>query len=268
MGLRLALPVLLLPLSLGTTGASAVASPSAGAQPVIQVDSHGGFVPVEIVQGNVPEVTVTTDGRVITKNEGGAFDRMTRLRVAQIDDERIQELLDEAREIGLLDDDSRDYGSPGVTDMTDTTLTITVGDKTFSTTVYALSFASNDLSAEQRANREALQAFINDVRDASPRRPYEMKRLAVLATSVLADPVADGAATVVEWPLDDLATAGESAQLAERCFIVSGDDLDAVLPLARRARFGTLWRSAESDWRLVFRPLLPHERTCEDIDAF
>ncbi len=89
-------------------------------------------MPVEIVQGNLPEVTVTGDGRVITQHKGGAFDRMARLRIARIDDDRIQELLDQAREIGLLDDDSRDYGSPGVTDMTDSTVTITIdGDETF-----------------------------------------------------------------------------------------------------------------------------------------
>jgi hypothetical protein len=266
MRLRLALFVVLLALPLAATGTAGgeEQEPTAGAQPVIQVDSHGGFVPVEIVQGNLPEVTVTADGRLITQQEGGAFDRMARLRIARIDDARIQELLDQAREIGLLDDPTaKDYGSPNVTDLTDTTVTITIDGETFSTSVYALDFAAEDLRDEQRANREALQAFIDDVREASPRRPYEVKRLAVLVTP------AEGGANgkVVEWPLDDLATIGVGARLAERCLVVSGDDLDAVLPLAKRARFGTLWQSGDKDWRLVFRPLLPHERTCEDINA-
>jgi hypothetical protein len=150
-----------------------------------------------------------------------------------------------------------------VTDLTDTTVTITLDGETFSTSVYALDFAAEDLTGEQRANREALQAFIDDVRYATPRRPYEVKRLAVLVTR------AEGGATgePVKWPLDDLATTGADAQLAERCLVVSGADLDAVLPLARRAHFGTLWSSGDKDWRLVSRPLLPHERTCADINA-
>ncbi|MSO78176.1 MAG: hypothetical protein EXQ79_01045 [Acidimicrobiia bacterium] len=264
MRLRIALPILLLSLSLLGTGSAGAASPSGGAQPVIQVDTNGGFVPFEVMQGNVPEVTVTADGRVITEGPRKSYDRMARFRVARIDDARIQELIDRAREIGLLTkDEALDYGQPGVTDMPDTTVTITVDGDTFSTSVYALSFDSNDLTPEQQGNRDALQAFIAEVADASPRRPYEVKRLAVLATRA-----EDGATgNAVEWPLDDLATTGEPAQLGERCLIVSGDDLDAVLPLAKSAHFGTLWQSADKNWRLVFRPLLSQERTCKDINA-
>jgi hypothetical protein len=220
-------------------------------------------VPVEVIQGDVPEVTVTADGRVITEGPRPSFDRMARFRVARIDDSRLQELLDQARDIGLLTkDESLDYGQPGVTDMPDTTVTITVDGDTFSTSVYALSFDSQDLTAEQQGNRDALNAFINDVADAAPRRAFHPKRLGVLAT-----PVDDATGPVVAWPLSDLATAGETAQLAARCVIVSGHDVATVLPLAKQSRFDTHWHSGDSDWRLVFRPLLPHERTCADINA-
>jgi hypothetical protein len=242
---------------------AAAASPPAGAEPILQVDSHGGFVPAEIVQGNLPEVTVTADGRVITQQESARFDQMARLRIARIDDESIQRLLDQADALGLLDDsDVVDYGSPNVTDLTDTTVTITLDGETFSTSVYALGFDPDDLSDEQRANRAALQAFIADVADAAPRRPFHVRRLAVLATRTDAT---DG--KVVAWPLDDLNTAGEPGGLADRCLVVSGDDLDALLPLAKEARWGTRWQSGDREWHLVFRALLPHERTCDDINA-
>jgi hypothetical protein len=248
--------------TLGGSIASTV-SPSAGAEPVIQVDTHGGFVPLEIVQGNLPEVTVTADGRVITQKPGGAYDRMARLRIARIDDARLAELLDQAREIGLLDESGAvDYGTPGVTDMTDTTVTITVDRDTVSTSVYALTFDSQDLTGDQQANREALEAFIADVADASPRHTLRPKRIAALVTPI---DTADG--PIVEWPLADLATAGDPAQLAPRCVIVSGDDVKTVLPLAQQARTGTRWHSGDRDWQIVFRPLLPHERTCTDIGA-
>jgi hypothetical protein len=70
-----------------------------------------------------------------------------------------------------------------------------------------------------------------------------------------------------EWPLDDLREISEPASLADRCLVVDGDDLDELYPLAKRSSFSTSWGSGDESWRLVFRPLLPGERTCADIDA-
>lgn len=244
-----------------TTAAAAGDSPP---EVVIQVDSHGGFVPVEIVQGNIPEITVYADGRVFVQQEGGSFDRMVRLRVARIDEARLQELVDQARSIGLLDDAAIDYGFPNVTDLTDTTVTITLDGETYGTTVYALDFDAEDLTPEQQANRSALSDFIAEVGDPGPTRRLRPTHLAVLATRALDD----RGDKVVEWPLADIASLGDAAQLAERCFVVTGDDLATLLPLAKNARTAHRWDdSGDIDWRLVFRPLLPHERTCADIDA-
>jgi len=190
---------------------------------------------------------------------------MVRLRLARIDEERLQELLDQARSIGLLGGTIvRDFGTPNVTDLTDTTVTLTVDGETFSTTVYALDFDAEDLTPEQQSNRSALNDFIADVAGVDSSRSYRPARLAVLAARALDD----RGDKVVEWPLEDIRTLGEAARLADRCFVVSGAELDTLLPLAKKARTAHRWDDAgDIDWRLVFRPLLPHERTCEDIGA-
>jgi hypothetical protein len=239
-------------LSFAFTGSPASAAEDSGSSPVIQVDANGGYVPIEVMQGNVPEVTVTADGRMIVQKTNVRYDRMARLRISQISKERIQEMLARAFELGLLDHgDGKDYGSPGVTDQPSTTVTITINGERFFTSVYALGFDAEDLNNEQQANREELSEFISDIAHTRPRRPFEPTAIAVLAT-----PVDDVEGTIVEWPL---------AGLAPRCVIVAGADLDLVLPLAERSSWATRWHSGESDWRIVFRPLLPDEHTCQDI---
>ena len=68
----------------------------------------------------------------------------------------------------------------------------------------------------------------------------------------------------VEWPLEDLATAGESAGdgLGIRCQVVTGDDLATVLPLLEDANSATPFRSGGADYTLIVRPLLPGESGC------
>ena len=76
------------------------------------------------------------------------------------------------------------------------------------------------------------------------------------------DPAADW--QPVEWPLEDLATAGESAGdgLGIRCQVVTGDDLETVLPLLEGANSATPFRSGGADYSLIVRPLLPGESGC------
>jgi hypothetical protein len=59
------------------------------------------------------------------------------------------------------------------------------------------------------------------------------------------------------WPLGDLA--------ATDCTVYTDGDLGTVLDAARDAREGDPWTSAGRTYELAFRPLLPDERSCNDL---
>jgi hypothetical protein len=50
-----------------------------------------------------------------------------------------------------------------------------------------------------------------------------------------------------------------------RCAVFRGSDLATALDAARAARDGDRWRSERATYDLGFRPLLPDERTCDDL---
>ena len=109
--------------------------------------------------------------------------------------------------------------------------------------------------------------------------PYRPERLAAVAwgggtvTPMPSDgPASTGAASsfpppgadVRPWPFAPLATATRINE--GLCVPLSGADLTAAERLARQATPATLWRSGTSVLHVVFRPLLPDERSCADID--
>ena len=63
-----------------------------------------------------------------------------------------------------------------------------------------------------------------------------------------------------DWPLAGALPAGG-------CVLVSGAELEPVLTAAQQANQLTRWRSAGALLGLTFRPLLPHERSCDDVAA-
>jgi hypothetical protein len=94
-------------------------------------------------------------------------------------------------------------------------------------------------------------------------RRYEPHALAVLSRPFLLDVETPRR----DWPLADLAQAGRPYRggTDTRCAVYSGDDRDSVLAAARAAREDFRWLSGEESYQLVFRPLLPDERGCEDL---
>ncbi|WP_410660843.1 hypothetical protein [Amycolatopsis sp. lyj-112] len=65
------------------------------------------------------------------------------------------------------------------------------------------------------------------------------------------------------WPFASF--AGTQSVDGGRCVVVEGDALRQAENLARSAVPTTRWRTAETTWRVVFRPLLPDEKSCEDL---
>jgi hypothetical protein len=129
--------------------------------------------------------------------------------------------------------------------------------------MYAPGYDGDDLTDEQRANREALTAFLSEASETRRTRAYRPEALAVL---VAEHEGPDTAEPALDWPLDDLSEVlAGSDEPREGCLLVTGEDLVTVLDTARNATTLTPWTSVDRQYDLVFRPLLPNERDCDDL---
>jgi hypothetical protein len=253
--------------SSSSAGGSGPSRPPAGPdEVVVRVVTSGGFTAESRQAAHLPEVSVFGDGRVVVVGPttlefpGPALPNLQEFRVT---DDGVTRILRAAREAGLLDDAAADYGDPGVTDQATTTVTVRTDGRTREVEVYALGFKGrvSGVTPEQSENRDRVERFIELTGDAGAlgddvvvgsERRYEPTALAVLARpSETTDDDTDA------WPLGDLAGTG--------CTIFTGDDLGVLLDAARDAHEGDLWTAAGASYRLSFRPLLPDERTCDDV---
>lgn len=92
-------------------------------------------------------------------------------------------------------------------------------------------------------------------------REFRPTALAVLATGG----VSAGSTPATPWPLHPL---GEGTWTREgRCTVLTGDALTQARRLARNARQDSRWTSGGTLYAVSFRPLLPDEHTCQDLDA-
>jgi hypothetical protein len=249
-----------------SSGTSGPAPPSgARDEVVVRVVTEGGFAAESREPARLPEVSVFGDGRVITQGPttleypGPALPNLQEFRLTH---DGLAAIVDEARAAGLLDDPPPDYGDAGITDQATTTVTLRVDGTNAEVEVYALSF-DDGLTVEQRENRRRLQQFIGfaghahgvgvHVMPGSTRR-YEQEALGVRVEPFLSDVKTEER----QWPLRDLA--------GTECEVFRGAELAAVLDAADGAREDVRWISGDDSYRLLFRPLLPDEQTCDDLD--
>jgi hypothetical protein len=238
-----------------------------GDEVVVRVDTGGGFAAESRPPARLPQLGVFGDGRVITEGPttlqypGPALPNLQEHRVTG---DGLRRIVDEARAAGLLEDEPPDYGDPDVTDQATTTVTVRAGGITRQVDVYALGFKGrvSGVTPEQSENRRRLEHFIGlagdsgalaDVVVPGSERRYEP---AVLAVLVRPSDSTDGDART--WPLGDLAGID--------CGVYTGSDLATVLDVARGAREGDRWTSRNATYQIDFRPLLPDERTCDDLN--
>jgi hypothetical protein len=250
----------------GTSSGTSGPSPPSGApdEVIVRVITEGGFAAESREPARLPDVSVFGDGRVITQGPttleypGPALPNLQEFRLTS---DGLAAVVDEARAAGLLDDSPPDYGDAGITDQSTTTVILRVDGTNAEVQVYALDF-DDGLTAEQRENRRRLQQFIGfaghahgvgvHVVPGSTRR-YEPEVLAVRVEKFLSDVKTEER----HWPLGDLAGTD--------CAVFRGTELAAVLGAADGAREDVRWFSGDDSYRLVLRPLLPDERSCDDV---
>jgi hypothetical protein len=97
---------------------------------------------------------------------------------------------------------------------------------------------------------------------SAPREAHEFQptALAVLATSG----VSKGSTAAVPWPMRPLAEGIRTRQ--GMCTLVTGGELTEAMRLAASAEQQTRWSSGGKLYAVSFRPLLPDEHTCGDVD--
>lgn len=263
----------------GPTGGTdaGIEHPTGSDDLVIRVQTGGGFVPVEWNLRAVPGFSLFGDGRIVV--EGPQIEiypgpAMPNLLVSQLSEDAVQAILAEAERAGLLDGDAS-YDYPCVADAPTTTFTVTADGRTSTVTAYALGFEDGggtckDVDVDARAELLDFSTRLGDLRNWLPEgsvgteESYTPTEMRVYVQAYRGDDALEQ--PEVAWPLEDqpLGSFGSPDPNigSVTCGVVSGEALDALLPLANSANELTPWTSDGERYGLTFRPLLPDEHTC------
>lgn len=247
--------------------------------PVFRVRWEGGFVTPEMLLGRLPIVVVYADARVITQGPVPAIypgPLMPNLQERTLSAAALERLIELAREKNLLRTVHYDY--PGIADAPDTVLEIELDGASYRVSAYALAEAAVDLPAgglDQAAidGRAALREFIDALTGipasdfVDEEHPFAFEGLRIYAGKAVVVPDSElpGEQPAVDWPLEDLATAGEAVEnspLDVQCQVVDGEDLGAVLPLLQAANSLQTFRSGDELYSLTVVPLYPGDTGC------
>lgn len=268
----------------GAVGAAPSGSPSDKPvdpdQVVFRVRWDGGFVTPEMLLGRLPIIVVYADGRVITQGPQLAIypgPLMPNLQEHTLSQAALDRLIELARDKDLLK--TIHYDLPDIADASDTVLEINLDGQSYRVSAYLLAEAGVDnapgaeidpVSAEGRAAlREFIDALISipasDFVDEE--HPLDLSAVRIYAAKAVIVPNSElpGEQPAVDWPLEDLATAGEAldnSPIDVRCQVIEGDDLATVLPLLEAANSLQTFQSDGELYSFTVRPLLPGETDC------
>jgi hypothetical protein len=240
----------------------------------LRIQTAGGFLPPGMDIVAVPQFAVTSDGRVITSGPqiaiypGPAMPNMLQRTISKAG---IEALIAEARTAGLFGPDAH-YDNPMVADAGTTFFIVHDGDARHQISAYALGgFDDDAASAEDKEARKKLNEFLTKTGDLESwlpdgalgeEEPYDFTAMRVVSQPGTDNPDDDLTQGEMDWPLGDLATFGtESGPI--RCGVVTGDDLDELVPKVRAANQLTLWKSEGKTYNVMVRPQLPDETGCE-----
>jgi hypothetical protein len=245
----------------GGTG-SEVPRPPAGLV-VFQLETSGGFVPIDYALGTQPTLTIYGDGTAFATVEEDTYHPVVAMRQGSVDAGTLDQLIAAASSAGVF---GVDYGMPGVTDVGTTTLDFRPQQGALRTaSAYALGFGddagASGLSTEQQERRHALGALIRDlVRSVTyPADGGVWTPTRVEVIDLADSPPGDTPSTA--WPGPDLTSLLTLHADTRRCGVLVGDEAATVFAAARAAK-SSAWTADDKTYHLLVRALLPGEDAC------
>jgi hypothetical protein len=244
--------------STSTSGADP-GSGGASAELVVQIVEGGGFVTPVIANSTVPQVTVLSDGTVLTPGvvtliyPGPA---VSPIQQATVEPAEVDALVEKARELGLLDG-PLDFGQPAVSDAPTTTVTIVADGETHTQEAYALTFEEGQLTDEQRANRAALAEFVAAAQSTGVGDAIWTPSSFVVTVVGPAESV-DPPQEAQEWPVETT----PPTDVSFGCTVVDGDDATALAAALEGANAATPWIIDGEEYGVAIRPQLPGDAGC------
>ena len=180
------------------TGGSAPPAPLPGDQVVFAVGSGGGMAPAVSYALASPSLLIYGDGRMLTKVNSLAIQAVPpRYEIARLDPLTVASFVASAEATVRP---GTDFGTPGVTDVGTTTVTLNGVHGMQQVDVYAFDATFEDgLSTAQRTARAALRGLIDRAATlavGAPRAPYSPDRVMVYEL----DPRSTTETATVGWP--------------------------------------------------------------------
>jgi len=257
------------------SASSSSGTPEGGApadQLVLRVEQTGGFVGMNTVLTRLPMVSVYGDGRVLTQGPQIAVypgPALPNLQVQLAPPSTVDALIAKGKQLTTLGD----LGQPNIADATTTEITV----DGLTITAYALSETQSSdpsLTAAQRDARAKLAAFVDQLSALSEAKgmpavqQYQPTAVAVVA-SPWVKPAGDlpSAPAATPWPGPALPGTLLQPEGKVGCLTVTGDEASKVLAAAENANQNTPWTSGSATWNVTFRPLLPDEAGCADLQG-
>ena len=247
---------------------------------ILRMSTEGGFLPPDFRFRQIPEFTLTGDGRVFSL--GAQIEiypppAMPPVLVRTVTAEAVAEIIKEAKAAGL-DGPDKEYRYDLVADAGTTVFSFIDDDgATHTISAYALGMEAQGgdpppgQTADERAARAKLadlQKKLSDLSSWLPKgsvgedKPAEPTKIRVFA-GAYATNAEEPQQTPKAWPLSTpLGTFGAPADDTYRCGVVEGADLDRLLPELKASTTRTPWTSAGKQYELILRPLLPDESGC------
>lgn len=234
----------------------------------------GGLMPYEYSLMAVPGLSIYGDGSAVLAGGHGvrAVTDVVSLERTSVNLTGLAGMVRAADRAGLfLPGLSLDQ--PNVTDLPTTEVELFTADGHHRhVSAYALDFTEHEgqLPAASQRGRAALQRFLQEVKGltrSTQRHPYQPERYALLTDRFTSDDAKPASGVPAPWPVGDLSAARPLEPTGERCLVVDGADALRLgrLLAAGEVRNTQVWTAGLGGAlvRVVIRPLLPDQRTCE-----
>jgi hypothetical protein len=238
--------------------------PETGANdPILQIRSEGGFVPVEVALGTGPRYTLLGDGRLIHQGaQTMEFPAplLPGYMMAQLTPSQVDALLALVEDIGLpgIDEETDNSASQYVADASTEVVTYWDDNGPHRLSVYALGIEESP-SARNAAFLDLIETLDRFTAEADTEN-YVPETVRVIAGPGF---VNQDVQDTRSWPLDDDQTAWSELANGWTCRVLGSE----VLDLFEDATQATVWEEPDlfdfpSPVKLLVRPLLPGEPDC------